>query len=56
MLSLWDIHSDLSQKYEESSYIQRHLSGELRSLINRLEFDVKILLNDTRVSAILLLR
>jgi len=48
--NLWDIHSDLSQKYEESSYIQRHLSGELRSLINRLDFDVKILMNDTRTT------
>jgi len=48
--NLWDMHSDLSQKYEESSYIQRHLSGELRSLINRLDVDVKTLLYDTRTT------
>jgi hypothetical protein len=45
-----DAHSELSLKYDQSSYIQRHLFGELRSMINNLEVEVKALLNDTRAT------
>ncbi|KAI0000225.1 hypothetical protein BJV74DRAFT_882874 [Russula compacta] len=47
---LWDVHSELSQQYEESSHIKRHFPGELRSLINTLHADVKALLHDTRTT------
>jgi len=43
---LWDAHSELSQKYEQSSYIQRHF-GQLRQLITNLEDEVRGLLTDT---------
>jgi hypothetical protein len=53
--SLWDAHSELSQKYEQSSYIQRHF-GQLRQLITNLEDEVRGLLTDTWVGAIQLFR
>lgn len=43
---LWDAHDELSQKYEQSSYIQRHF-GQLRQLIRNLDVEVKVLLMDT---------
>jgi hypothetical protein len=49
--SLWDAHTELSQKYEQSSYIQRHF-GQLRQLIKNLEAEVQVLLLDTWVGAI----
>jgi len=49
--NLWDLHAEISLKYEQSSYIQRHLSGPLRTMINTLEADVKALLVDTWTTA-----
>ena len=46
--SLWDAHTELSQKYEQSSYIQRHF-GKLRQMVKSLESEVKVLLLDTWV-------
>jgi len=43
---LWDSHTELSQEYEQSPYIQRHF-GQLRQLISNLEIEVRVLLNDT---------
>jgi hypothetical protein len=53
--SLWDAHAELSQEYEQSSYIQRHF-GQLRRLIKNLEGEVKGLLMDTWVGAIQLIQ
>jgi len=52
--SLWDAHTELSQKYEQSSYIQRHF-GKLRQVIKNLEVEVNVLLLDTWVDDIQLL-
>lgn len=56
MSSLFDAHVDLSQEYAQSSYIQRHVFWNLRSMINRLDVDVNTLLMDTWVSAIQLFK
>jgi len=47
---LWDTHTELSQKYEKSTYWNRHVSGELRGLVSNLETEVQDLLNDTRTT------
>jgi len=44
---LWDAHTTLRQEYEQSSIIERHFPGDLRTMIKNLKVEVKTLLNDT---------